>query len=131
MIGLDTNVLVRYFIRDDPDQSERAAELLEDALSVDNPGFVSVVAMVELAWVLDRTYRLSDVAIARAIERIIGADLLVIEREREVEAAVMAVKDGRGSFADALIGSLGEAAGCSHTVTFDRKAARLPAFKLM
>jgi predicted nucleic-acid-binding protein len=130
MIGLDTNVLVRYIAQDDPHQSARATEIIERRLSDENPGFVSVVAMVETVWVLDRAYVLSDEDIVAAIERVLQADVLVVEREQEVFAAMVALEEGRGSFADALIGALGAAAGCPVTLTFDRRALRLPGFEL-
>jgi predicted nucleic-acid-binding protein len=131
MIGLDTNILVRYLTQDDPAQSRQATELLERRLSEANPGFVSVVAMVELAWVLDRAYRMAARQIAAALERMLQTEVFVIEKEQEVFAAMVALRQGRGSFADALIAELGLQAGCSHTVTFDTKAARLPGFKLL
>jgi predicted nucleic-acid-binding protein len=129
VIGLDTNVLVRYLAQDDPVQSPKATELIERRLSEESPGFVSVVAMVETAWVLDRAYGLADREIAAAIERTLQADVLFVEDEQEVFAAMIALKEGHGSFADALIGGLGGRAGCPHTLTFDQKASRLPGFK--
>jgi predicted nucleic-acid-binding protein len=86
--------------------------------------------MVETAWVLARSYHLQGREIAAAIERLLQADVFVVENEQEVFVAVITLKEGRGSFADALIGALGTAAGCSCTVTFDRKALRLPEFDL-
>jgi predicted nucleic-acid-binding protein len=130
MIGLDTNILVRYLAQDDPVQSPQATELIENKLSEDNPGFLSVVAMAETVWVLERAYGLSDKDIAAAVEGTLRASVLVVESEQEVFAAMIALKEGRGSFADALIGALGVKAGCSHTVSFDRKALRLPGFEL-
>jgi len=130
MIGLDTNVLVRYLAQDDPAQSARATEIIERRLSDENPGFVSVVAMAETVWVLDRAYGLSDEDIVAAIGRTLQADVLVVESEQEVFAAMVALEEGRGSFADALIGALGARAGCSVTLTFDRRALRLPEFEL-
>jgi len=106
MIGLDTNVLVRYIVRDDAIQSLIATTVIE-RLSERDPGFVSVVAMTETAWVLERAYRLSAGEVARAIERTLQADALVVESEQEVFTAMVALKEGRGSFADALIGALG------------------------
>jgi len=129
MIGLDTNVLVRYLAQDDPAQSARATEIIECRLSEANPGFVSVVAMAEMAWVLERAYGLPTKDVVGAIERTLQADVLSVERDQEVFAAMTALKEGRGSFADALIGTLGAAAGCSATLTFDRKALRLPEFE--
>jgi predicted nucleic-acid-binding protein len=131
MIGLDTNILVRYLAQDDPVQSPKATEIIEQKLTEDNPGFVSVVAIVETAWVLDRAYGLADQEIAAAIERTLQADVLVVENEQEVFAAMIALKDGAGTFADALIGALGARAGCSRTLTFDREASRLPSFGLV
>jgi predicted nucleic-acid-binding protein len=128
MIGLDTNVLVRYLTQDDPIQSPRATELIERRLSEQNPGFVSLVAMVETVWVLERAYHMNDAAIAATIERTLQADALVVEDEPQVFAALTALREGRGAFADALIGALGERAGCSYTATFDRRALRLSGF---
>jgi predicted nucleic-acid-binding protein len=73
MIGLDTNVLVRYLAQDDPAQSLKATELIERRLTEDEPGFISVVAMAEVAWVLERAYGLADQEIAAAIEGVLQA----------------------------------------------------------
>jgi predicted nucleic-acid-binding protein len=129
--GLDTNVLVRYFAQDDPIQSKRANEIMERRLTEDEPGFVSLVTMVETAWVLSRVYGLSDAEIAAAVEGMLQAGTLVIQNEQEVFTAVAALRAGRGSFADALVGALGIWAGCSYTLTFDRKAGRLDGFELI
>ena len=130
MIGLDTNILVRYLTQDDPIQSPLATDVLEVCLTEDNPGFISVVAMVETVWVLDRAYDLADDEIVRALEGMLQADTLVIDHEQEVFTAMIALKEGSGSFADALIGALGARAGCSRTMTFDKTALRLPGFEL-
>jgi predicted nucleic-acid-binding protein len=129
MIGLDTNVLVRYLTQDDRVQSAKATELIGQRLTRRDPGFISIVAMAEAVWVLERAYRLGDVEIATTIERTLQADSLVVENEQEVFTAMIALKEGRGSFADALIGALCARAGCSATVTFDQKALRLPGFR--
>lgn len=131
MIGLDTNILVRYLAQDDPLQSPKATELVERRLTEQDPGFISVVAMAETVWVLERAYGLADEAIAAAIERTLQADVLVVESEQEVFTAMIALKEGRGSFADALIGALGDKAGCSRTLTFDRRVLRLAGFELL
>jgi predicted nucleic-acid-binding protein len=129
MIGFDTNVIVRYLTQDDPVQSPKATELIERGLTEEEPGFVSVVAMAETAWVLERVYGRTAEEIAAVIERMLEVEVLVVESEQEVFTAMIAVKEGRGSFADALIGALGARAGCSLTVTFDQKALRLTAFE--
>jgi predicted nucleic-acid-binding protein len=128
MIGLDTNVLVRYLTQDDAVQARLATELIERRLDEANPGFISVVAMVEIVWVLERAYGLCAAEIVSAVERILQAAELIVQHEPEVFAAMAAMKVGRGTFADALIGALSQRAGCEVTVTFDRKALRLPGF---
>jgi predicted nucleic-acid-binding protein len=129
MIGLDTNSLVRYLTQDDPVASQKATELIEQRLTPESPGFVSILATAETAWVLERIYGLGADELAAAIERILQVDVLVVESEQEVFAAMTALKKGLGSFADALIGALGARACCTHTVTFDHRALRIPAFR--
>jgi len=131
MIGLDTNVLVRYFAQDDPVQSGKATDLIERRLSERDPGFISVVAMVETVWVLQRAYSLDHLMVAATIERTLQADALVVEHEQEVFTAMVALKAGQGSFADALISALDAKAGCITTVTFDQKASRISGFELL
>jgi predicted nucleic-acid-binding protein len=130
MIGLDTNILVRYFAQDDPVQSRTATEIVEQRLTEQNPGFISTVIMAETVWVLDRAYHLADAAIATVIERILQAGVFAVENEQQVFTAMIAFKDGLGSFADALIAALAVKAGCLVTLTFDRRALRLPGVSL-
>jgi predicted nucleic-acid-binding protein len=131
MIGLDTNVLIRYLTYDDPIQSAKATEIIERRLTPKNPGFVSIVAMVETVWVLDRAYSLTAPEISTAVERLLQVEVLAIENEQQVFTAMVALKQGRGSFSDALIAQLGVRAGCARTLTFDRKALRLPGFEIL
>ena len=130
MIGIDTNVLVRYLAQDDKVQSPRATRIIEQLLTEDRPGFISLVTIAETAWVLDKIYDMSDLEIAGAIERILQADTLQVQNEQGVFKAMIALKTGVASFSDALIGAVGSWAGCSSTLTFDRKAARLKDFEL-
>jgi predicted nucleic-acid-binding protein len=130
MIGLDTNILIRYLTQDDRLQSPKATEIIEQRLTEEDPGFVTIVAMVETVWVLERAYRLPAHEIAAALERMLQTDVLVIENEQEVFAATIALKQGQGSFADSVIAGLGARAGCSYTLTFDHTAARLRGFEL-
>ena len=130
MIGLDTNILVRYLAQDDPLQSAKASDIIERRLTEENPGFVSTVAIVETVWVLDRAYGLGNDEIAAAIERTLQIEVLVVENEQEIFTAMIALKQGKGSFADAIILALGAKAGCSYTLTFDQKACRIVGFRL-
>jgi predicted nucleic-acid-binding protein len=129
MIGLDANILVRYFTQDDPVQAAIATEFIEHRLSEEEPGFTSVVAMAETVWVLDRHYGFSREQIANAIETMLVTDVLIVEDESEVFTAMIALRQGRGEFADALIGALCAKAGCSRILTFDQRALRLPGFE--
>lgn len=107
MTGLDTNILMRYLAQDDPIQSARATKIIERQLTEENPGFISLVTMVETVWVLDRVYGLPNQEIATAVERILQADTLFVQNEQEAFTAMVALKSGIGSFSDALIGALG------------------------
>ena len=130
MIGLDTNILVRYLAQDDPIQSPQATQIIELRLTETQPGFISLVTMAETVWVLDSLYGMSDREIASAIERILQADTLSVQNEQEVFTAMSILKTSSGSFSDALIAALGTWAGCSSTLTFDKKAIRLQGFTL-
>lgn len=131
MIGIDTNILVRYLSQDDPVQSEQATQIFERNFSEDEPGFISLVTMAETVWVLDRVYGMSDGEIADVVERLLQADTLSIQNEQEVFAASAALRSHAGSFSDALIAALGRWAGCSATLTFGRKAARMEGFRIV
>lgn len=106
MIGLDTNILVRYLAQDDPIQSPVATRIIETQLTERRPGFLSLVTIAETVWVLDRIYGMSDREIALTLERILQADTLVVQNEQEVFTAMVALKTGAGSFSDAPIGAL-------------------------
>lgn len=105
MTGLDTNILVRFITQDDPQQSAVANEIFASRLTRSEPGFVSVVAMAETASVLERSYSLPGKDVAAAIERVLQTENLVVENEQAVFTAMSALKDGLGTFADALIGA--------------------------
>jgi len=132
MIGLDTNVLLRYLAQDDPAQSLRATEIIERRLTRRDPGFVSLVSILEIVWVLGTLYKRSRLEIASHVEMILAADTLEVQNEQQVYQAVVALRNGTGSFEDALIGALGTWWGCSATLTFDQNAAkRLNGFQLV
>ena len=131
MIGLDTNVILRYLVQDDPVQSRRATEIITRQLTEQEPGFVSLVTILEVVWVLKSLYKRSRQEVANDIEMVVAADTLEVQNEQEVYTAILALRNGAGTFEDALIGSLGTWRGCSATLTFDEKAAqRLRGFSL-
>ena len=132
MIGLDTNVLLRYLVQDDPTQSPKATEIIERRGTKEDPGFVSLVSILEIVWVLGSLYKRTRGEVADHIEMILAADTLEVQNEQEVYQAVIALRNGSGTFEDALIGALGTWWGCSATVTFDQNAAKhLHGFQLL
>lgn len=131
MIGLDTNVLVRYLAQDDKQQSAKATQLIEVQLSELNPGFVGTVVLVELCWVLKRLYAASADELAQTVEDLLDARQLKVERRDVVASALKGFRAGKADFSDALIVAIASEAGCSITVTFDKGASKLPGFKLL
>jgi predicted nucleic-acid-binding protein len=129
VIGLDTNVIVRFLVQDEPDQSAAASTVIE-GLTEDEPGFLSLVVIVELYWVLRRAYKVSTARCLGLIAGLLDARELRIDQESTVRAALGAIREGL-DFADALIAELGRAAGCEHTVTFDQRAARSSQMRLL
>ena len=130
MIGLDTNVLVRYVMQDDPRQSARATRLV-DSLSADDPGFIPVVALVELVWVLTASYGLDRQQVLTVLETLVRSKELVVDRADLVTQALNRYGAGGADFADALIERIAAAAGCSVTVTFDAGAVKAAAMTLV
>ena len=123
MIGLDTNVMVRYIMQDDPVQAAQATALIE-TLNETQPGFISLVSVVELVWVLGSCFSLQRAQLVVALEALLQTRELVVERADVVWRAVRLFRDSNGDFADCLIGRLAAAAGCERTVTFDKGAVR-------
>lgn len=122
MIGVDTNVLVRYFAQDDGVQSPIASRFIE-ALTPDEPGYVSAVVLAELSWVLSRVYRSPREIIARTVETLLRARELVVENAEAAYHALATYQTTKVEFADALIAHSDRLAGCAETVTFDRAAS--------
>lgn len=129
MKGLDTSILILYLTQDDPIQSSRANHIVDRTLSSEEPGFVSLVTIAEVAWVLHSRYKATRQEISLAIERILASDSLRVQNEQQVYEAMLALKAGEGTFADALICALGAWAGCSSTLTFD-ESSRLAGFEV-
>ena len=123
MIGLDTNVLVRYVTLDDPMQA-RAAVRLIDSLTAEEPGFIPVVVLAELAWVLEVSYDFNKAAMARVFEALLRSKELVVEQKETALQALGLFAAGNADFADYLIERCGNAVGCTRTVTFDQRAAK-------
>ncbi len=128
MRGIDTNILVRFLTRDDQAQASRAAEILTRECSEEAPGFLTSIVLAELVWTLSRVYQYSREDIANALDVLLNAKELRFEYPDETHYAARVFAAGSGDFADALTGAIAMQHGCTDTVTFDRKAARLEAF---
>ena len=125
MIGLDTNVLVRYLAQDDAAQSARATRLIERELSDREPGFVGMVVLVETCWVLKRLYGASPAELRDTVRDLLDTRQLVVEQRAVVAAALGRLGEGAGEIADALIAQSAAQAGCERSVTFDKAAVKL------
>jgi predicted nucleic-acid-binding protein len=122
MIGIDTNVLMRYFLEDDPVWSPVADRLIEEDLTVEQPGYVNPLTLAELVWSLRRHERYDRAGMATLIEDMLAFDKFVIGEADAVARALAAFRAGGAGFADYLIAELNADAGASPTVTIDRKA---------
>jgi predicted nucleic-acid-binding protein len=121
MIGLDTNIVVRYLTHDDPVQTAKAIELFA-SLSVDAPGFLSLIALVESVWVLERSYRFTKNEIVRVVEIFLRGREVIVERADLVSQALRTFNATGVNFSDCVIERCGHAAECKYTATFDRRA---------
>jgi predicted nucleic-acid-binding protein len=131
MIGIDANTLLRLIVADDPEQAVAARDFILENCSTEEPGFVSEIVLAEFVWTLARAYRFPRDAISDAIERILETTQLEVASPNDVMRAIEDYRGGTADFADCLLGHSNRAAGCEYTITFDRKAAKLPGFKLL
>jgi predicted nucleic-acid-binding protein len=122
MIGLDTNIMVRYIAQDDRAQSAAASAVI-DSLVPESPGYLPLVVIAELIWVLESSYDFKKQQVVQVLETILQSGELVVERADLVWQALRAFRTSSGDLADCLIERCSHAAGCDYTLTFDRKAA--------
>ena len=123
MIGLDTNVLVRYIMQDDPKNSPKANKLIE-SLDDDNPGYITLVSVIELYWVLTSCYELTGAQVGQALEAILRTKAFLVERADQVMRALRVFGEGKADFADCLIERSAAGVGCTQTMTFDVGASK-------
>jgi predicted nucleic-acid-binding protein len=126
MLGLDTNVLVRFLVRDDEVQFDRARRLIKREVGARERVLISLLVLLETEWVLRSRYGLQKNQIMDAITGLLEATEVEFEDEPSVEEALYLWKDSAAQFADCLIGAHHRALGCRATATFDPRASRLP-----
>lgn len=127
MIGIDTNILVRYITRDDVKQARRAVKILEKTCTKDNPGYISSLVIGEVIWTLFSVFEYTREEVIETLDSLLNAEELKFEHEDSVWYAYEQFKAGF-DFQDALIGHINNASGCTTTITFDKKAARMKEF---
>src|ERR1700749_4288528 len=128
MLGIDTNVLGRYLVRDDQIQYERARRLIHREVSAGEPVLVSLLGLLEMEWVLRSRYELAKPDIVAVLSSLLQTADLTFEDEPSVEHAIYSWKNSLTEFADCLIDARNRRLGCRATATFDRKALKLPGF---
>jgi predicted nucleic-acid-binding protein len=130
VIGLDTNILVRYFVKDDPEQTRLAVNLIY-ALSPAEPGWVGQATILELVWVMTRIYRVKKDRVAQILDMLLASRDIIVGQDDTAREALRLYRAGNTDFADCLIAASAKAAGCRRTVTFDRIAARDAGMELL
>lgn len=130
MIGLDTNILVRYLAQDDARQTEQAIRLIE-SLTPAQPGYLSLLVVTETVWVLESCYDTGRSKIAQIVETLLSIDSLVVEQSDTAWRALRRFKREGGDFSDALIAAQAVSSGCDTVYTFDKGAAKRTGMTLL
>jgi predicted nucleic-acid-binding protein len=120
VIALDTNVLVRFLVEDDAEQTARARTLLQRAVDEQSVCYVPEIVLCELVWVLSSAYRISRAEIALHLGSLLRARSLAFRSTDLVARALAAFREGRGDFSGYLIREESRASGCDVVVTFDK-----------
>jgi predicted nucleic-acid-binding protein len=131
VIGLDTNVLIRYIVRDDPGQAKAATRLIESECTSDNPGLINPIVLCELVWVLTRGYGYDRLIAARVIRRLLSVQELRVSGAESAWRALRHFEQGKADFADYLIGVSNQEGKASVTYTFDQRAAESDLFRMV
>ena len=131
MIGLDTNVLVRYIVEDDPKQAKLSGIVIEDRCTAKDPAFVNLMVVCELVWVLQRAYNCTRDQIGEVLMNLLLTETICIEHHDIAWQAYRDYDEGNTDYADCLISRLNAATDCETTYTFDKKASKLPCNALL
>jgi predicted nucleic-acid-binding protein len=131
MIGLDTNILIRYITQDDKLQSKKASTFIEENCTEDNPGYINQIVLCEINWVLKHAYRYEKELIISVLDRLLQTRELIVENSENARSALGFYKTGKADFSDYLIATLNHESGCADTATFDKKAGEFKLFILL
>ncbi len=131
MVGIDTNILVRYLVQDDPAQGKRASDFIEKTCTRENPGFINHIVLCELSWVLESVYSYEKETLIEVLEKILIVGQFEIENKDNVWAALHDYKNSKADFSDCLIARKNRFHGCEKTVTFDKGLKNLEGVLLL
>ncbi len=131
MVGIDTNVLVRFVVQDDKKQAAIASELIEHYCSAENPGLVGLIVLCEFVWVMSSAYEYSQEQVSSALKQILLTECFEVEQHGLAWSAMLDYSNGIGDYADCLIARTNELNGAETTFTFDRRVSRNKRFTLL
>lgn len=131
MIGIDTNVLVRHLVQDDPRQSRVATRVITTHCTREDPGFINHIVLCELVWVLESAYGYSKDTIVNVLDKLLRTSQLMVEDAQSAWTAFRMYQKGKADFSDCLLGATNRSDGCDLTVTFDQAASKLDGFQLL
>lgn len=131
MIALDTNIIVRFLVRDDEDQAQAVYRRFKQAEQERERLFVPLVVVLEVVWVLESAYKQLRPDILDSLSRMRYMPIFNFEQGRVVDQLLLAGRDEAYELSDLLIGLVSEHAGCETVLTFDKRVSRLPAFNLL
>jgi len=131
VIAVDTNVLLRLLVGDDPAQAAKARRLFDRADAEQKTVWVADTVLVELVWTLGRAYSRNRADIVKALRTLSSHATVMLESAAAVRDATDAFERGRADFADCLLCVKAESAGCDEVATFDRGMKGLPAVRLL
>ncbi|PWE57193.1 nucleic-acid-binding protein [Metarhizobium album] len=131
MIGLDTNILLRLFLKDDPEQCKLVEDLVEKLPEI-GPGYINRITLMEFVWFLRRRSGLTRDDIMDGVAGLLDSADIVVEDEQVVEETLDVMRNSKVEFADAFIALRNREMGCRATKTFDKTAARaIPGMELL
>ena len=131
MIGIDTNILVRYLVQDDPAQAKSATRLIEGTCTKDDPGFLNHLVLCETMWVLEGCYKQPKDILVKTIEQILRVAQLRVDEPQVVWQALEDYRNDQADFADYLLSRINHSKNCRTTMTFDRQASKSSSFTLL
>lgn len=131
MLGLDTNVLVRYLTQDDVVQSQKASEIIESECTKESPGFINSIVICELVWVLSRAYRYKKKDICMVLKRLFTCSEIMLENSDVAWGALHEYENGSADFADYLLSKINRVNGAETTITFDNACQGIQLFRVI